>query len=144
MKKAWKLAGLGAVLSFLGLAGCTGHSSNTITLRYTAWGGVAETKILQDSADEFTKAHPGVEVQLVRIPWGEYVTKLLTQFSAGAAPDVMLVNCDQLPGFASRGVFEDLKPYVDKDPSFHLADFYPEAVQKYTVKGQLAAIPRNI
>ncbi len=128
----------------LSLLGCSGPKNNRILLRYSAWGGVEETKILEATADDFRKAHPDVDVRLLRIPWGDYNTKLLSQIAAGIAPDVLLVGSDQLPAFSSKGVFLDLKPYVDKDPSMKLDDFYPGAIAHFTVNGALTAIPRNL
>jgi multiple sugar transport system substrate-binding protein len=133
-----------ALVSAWGLVGCA-RKPGGVVLRFSAWGSAEETKIIEDSTAEFKKDHPGVEVQLVRVSYQEYVTKLLTQFSAGNAPDVMQVAAnDHFPSFASKGVFLDIKPYLDKDPSFKLSDFYPEALERFTVNGTLAAIPRNI
>lgn len=114
------------------------------TLHCLGWGGVEEAKIIQEAVDEFIKAHPGVQVKLDYVPYGEYITKVLTQFSANNAPDVMAVNAEQMISFASRDIFLDLKPYADKDPSLKLSDFYPEAIDHYTYKGHLTALPRDI
>jgi multiple sugar transport system substrate-binding protein len=113
-------------------------------LRCIGWGGIEEAIILQKAVDEFKKVHPGVEVRMERAVFGEYISKILTQFSAGMAPDVMCVNAEQMPAFATRGVFLDLKPFVDKDPSIRLKDFYPEAIDHYTYQGTLTALPRDI
>lgn len=125
------------------LAGCTGQKTGT-TLRCIGWGDKEEAGILQNAVDDFEKAHPGVKVEMDRAPYGEYITKVLTMFSGGMAPDVMAVNAEQMISFASRGVFLDLKPYVEKDPGLKLSDFYPEAIDHYTVDGQLVALPRDI
>ena len=142
-----KMAFLPAALFLTGIlwigTGCA-HKSNGIVLRCIGWGGVEEAQIIQKAVDEFKKVHPGVEVELERSPYGEYITKILTQFSAGRAPDVMAVNAEQMVAFASKGIFVDLKPYVDKDPSVNLKDFYPEAIDHYTVNGVLTALPRDI
>lgn len=137
---AFLFAGFAAALT----AGCRPESRAEITLRVAGWGDVEETRILQQVVEEFRRVHPGVDVQLLRIPFQEYITKILTQFSAGLAPDVMAVNAEQIAAFAQREVFLDLKPYAKKDPDLRLEEFYPEAVERYTVKGKLIAIPRDI
>lgn len=142
-KKTWFLASL--ILSVLGAGGCSSSSTKSgITLRCIGWGDEAEARILQTAIAEFKKNHPGVEVELARAPYGEYITKVLTQFAGGTAPDVMAVNAEQMISFASKGVFLDLNPYVKKDPAIKLSDFYPEAVDHYTVNGVLTALPRDI
>ncbi len=133
-----------AAVFLLGGAGCGAPESKPILLRWATWGDVSGTNILQAAVDGFKKAHPGVEVRLERTPFGEYTSKLLVQYSAGMAPDVMAVNCDMLPAFAAKGVLADLKPYVDKDPSIQLSDYFPEAIDHYTVHGTLTAIPSDI
>lgn len=134
---------VGCSFALILLAGGCGHSNKT-TLRCIGWGGKEEAVILQQAIDGFKKAHPGVEVELDRAPYGEYITKVLTLFSGGLAPDVMCVNAEQMISFASRGLFVDLKPYTDKDPSLKLSDFYPEVIRHYTVNGVLTALPRDI
>ena len=142
-KFAWFFS-LVLLLAVLGSGFGCAKKSNGIVLRCIGWGGIEEAKIIQEAVDEFKKAHPGVEVVLQSAPYGEYITKLLTQFSAGLAPDVMAVNAEQMVSFASRNIFVDLKPYLDKDPSIKLADFYPEAIDHYTYNGLLTALPRDI
>src|ERR1041384_4996388 len=79
--------------------GC-GKKSDSIVLRYSVWGGPYETKIFQEIEADFQKTHPQVQLKMERTPFADYMTKLLTQFSANDAPDVMWVNCNQLPAFA--------------------------------------------
>jgi multiple sugar transport system substrate-binding protein len=123
--------------------GCASKPKGVV-LTCIGWGAVEENKIVQAAINDFKKAHPGVEVILQRAPYGEYITKLLTDFSANQAPDVMAVNAEQMISFSSRGLFLDLKPYVDKDPTLKMSDFYPEAIDHYMTGGILTAIPRDI
>jgi multiple sugar transport system substrate-binding protein len=81
-----------------------------------------------------------------RVPWNEYIPKLLTECVAGMAPDVILLEVSQVASFTSRHALVDLKPFLEKDPDLKLSDFYPEALRQYTVAGEegLYAIPRDI
>src|SRR5690348_11228300 len=106
-KKFWVFAFV--LLAGFTWMGCSGSKSNVITLRCIGWGDQDEAKILQVAVDQFKQAHPGVEVELDRAPYGEYITKVLTQFSGGLAPDVMCVNAEQMVAFSSKGVLVDLK-----------------------------------
>lgn len=142
MGKKFRIFAVIALVFGLG-AGCTGSKSGT-TLKCMGWGDVEESKILQAAIAEFKKAHPDVDVELLRVPYNDYITKVLTQFSGGNAPDVMAVNAEQMVAFSTRGILVDLNPYVQKDTSLSLKDFYPEALDHYTVDGQLEALPRDI
>src|ERR1700690_747290 len=142
-KSGWSIAIAAMFITLLAVTGCS-KKSGGVVLHCLGWGGVEEAAIIQKAVDDFKKIHPGVEVVLDRVPYGEYITKVLTQFAAGLAPDVMCVNAEQMVSFSSRDIFTDLKPYIDKDPSIKLADFYPEAIDHYTYKGVLTALPRDI
>ena len=144
MKRNIALVWLGILLvCSLAAAGCSKKSSGVV-LRVTGWGDSEEEKILDQVISGFKQAHPGVEIQFERAPYAEYITKVLTQFSAGLAPDVMAVNAEQMIAFASRGIFTDLNPYLAKDTTLKAADFYPEALDHYTLNGVLTALPRDI
>jgi multiple sugar transport system substrate-binding protein len=142
-RRAGFILALGLALAVALSTGCK-KKEGPVTLRCIGWGGIEEAQIIQQAVDEFRKIHPTVEVRLERAPFGEYITKILTQFSADNAPDVMAVNAEQMVSFASRDIFVDLMPYVDKDASVKLFDFYPEAIDHYTVNGVLTALPRDI
>src|ERR1039457_1540621 len=110
-KFGWFLA-LAVLLTALGtVTGCS-KKSNGVTLHCLGWGGVEEAAIIQKAVDEFKKVHPGVEVKLDYVPYGDYITKVLTQYAAGMAPDVMAVNAEQMVSFSSRNILVDLKPYT--------------------------------
>jgi multiple sugar transport system substrate-binding protein len=68
----------------------------------------------------------------------------MSQIAAGVAPDLMLVGDDQIPAFSLKGVFLDLKPYLEKDPSVKLEDYFPGILDRYTVNGALLCLPRNL
>ena len=81
---------LALAVLLMGVWSVTGCSKKSgVTLHCLGWGGVEEAAIIQKAVDDFKKIHPGVEVELDRVPYGDYVTKVLTQFAAGMAPDVM-------------------------------------------------------
>jgi ABC-type glycerol-3-phosphate transport system substrate-binding protein len=131
-------------LSFALVFGCKMVGKKQVVLRVAGWGDVEEARIQQSSVAEFQKLHPEVKVEFIRIPFNEYITKILTQFSAGMAPDVMAINAEQLPKFAENDIFLDLLPFAEKDAAINLKDFYPEALDRYTVNGKLLGIPRDI
>ncbi len=124
-------------------SGC-GKKEHRIVLKFMTWADADQVKILQQAVAGFRRAHPEAQVQVVRAPYGEYITKALTQFAGHMAPDVLSVNAEQLPFFADRQILLDLNPYAVKDSAFHPADFYPEILDLYTVRGELLAVPTDI
>src|SRR6185503_8707984 len=97
---SWKVGASLLVLFLLSL-GCGRHGAATVKL--SSWGDVKENAILSGLIDDFQKLHPEIKVELQRVPWSEYTTKLLTQMAAGTAPDVIFLSGDTTLQFASRG-----------------------------------------
>lgn len=128
-------------------AGC-GKKENAgekeIVIRLSSWGDVKENAILSDLIGEFQRANPGVRVELQRVPWGEYVTKLLTQYAGGVAPDVIFVSTDDLANFHPRGLLEPLNAYFESDPDFRTSDYDEGLIDRYTIDGKLYAVPRDV
>ena len=65
------------------------------------------------------------------------VTKLTTEIMAGNLPDLLCL--DQLPydQLASKGLLEDLYPYLDADPDLKRDDFFPTVLKALEVNGGL-------
>ena len=64
-------------------------------------------------------------------------TKLLTEIMSGQVPDLIAV--DQLPyrQLASKGLLEDLYPYLDADPELNREDYFPNVLRAMEVNGGL-------
>ncbi|HVZ80372.1 MAG TPA: sugar ABC transporter substrate-binding protein [bacterium] len=136
------LAGL-ACLVFavvLGLNGCS--KSGGIKIKISSWGSPEENQILSELIADFNKNHPGVTAELERIPFGEYVTKLLTQVAGGQAPDVIFVEVNNFVDLYLRGALESLNPYIQKD-HMDLNVYYPQVLDRFTVDAQTYVIPRD-
>ena len=111
-------------------------------IRVSSWGTPEENQILSDLIADYNKAHPGTTVELDRIPFGEYVTKLLTQMAGGEAPDVIFVEVNNFVDLYLRGALEPLNPYIQAD-HVDLSGYYPQVVDRFTVDGQTYVIPRD-
>jgi multiple sugar transport system substrate-binding protein len=134
-----------SVLTIVFLAGCKGGLSlGGTTLRFMYWGDTSEITIIKEMVTKFEK-ETGVKVSAERAPSGPpYMEKVLTQFAGGSAPDVLFVEVNNFKEFASKGVLEDLTPYIEKDPNLKTTDFYPEIIDRFTVGKSLYVLPRDI
>jgi len=123
----------------------------TTTIRFRYWGDIKELKIVKDQVAAFEAAHPGVHVSAERAPAGDpYVQKVLVEFAGGTPPDVLFVETNIFVNLADRGVLLPLNPFMRKDPSFHIGDYYPEIVDRFTMRDRktglqsVYTIPRDI
>ena len=68
------------------------------------------------------------------------MTKFMTEVMAGTLPDILPTS--QLPykQLASKGLLEDLYPYIDADKDLSREDFFPNLLQALDVNGSLYQI----
>lgn len=66
------------------------------------------------------------------------MNKLNTDIVSGNVPDILVLN-SQLPvnSYVAKGLFEDLYPFIDKDPDLERADYLPNILEAFSVDGKL-------
>lgn len=114
-----------------------------VTVKVAFWGSPEEINIITTTIRDWEKSHPDIKVKLEHIPFGSYVSKILTEYAGKSAPDIVAAEVNMFVSFADKDVFVDLKPFIEKDSSFNLNEFFPEVIDWYTVRGKLYAIPRD-
>jgi len=114
-----------------------------VPIKIAFWGSPEEIEIISDTINRWQKSHPDIEVKLEHIPFGSYVSKIMTEIAGRSAPDIVASEVNMFASFADKDVFVDLKPFMDKDNSFNLGDFFSEVVDRYTVEGKILGIPRD-
>lgn len=79
------------------------------------------------------------------IDYNDAITTMNNDITSDKCPDILALdaynmNVEQL---ASKGVFEDLTPYLDKSESLSRDAFLESILQAYTYDGVLVSIPKN-
>ena len=66
------------------------------------------------------------------------ITRLNTDIASGKVPDIVVIN-DSMPveSYISKGLFEDLKPYIEKDEELDITNYMPNVLEAYSVDGKL-------
>ena len=113
------------------------------TLKVASFGGEAQTTAINHAIARFNKQYPNVAVELSMDPistgWGDYVTKVLGQFTAGATADIYGTAIETFRAFASRGLWLPLDDYIKANPSF--SDFAPSLFDQSSYKGHIYYMP---
>ena len=127
------------------ISGCGKHTQQggATTIKVAYWGGPEEIAIIQDLIAEWQKSHPDVRVRLEHTPFSAYVSRLLTRMAGNVAPDIMAVEVNLFPTLWAKDAFRSLQPFIDRDPEFHLHEFFPEVVERFSVHHEVYAIPRD-
>ena len=115
----------------------------SVELILYTWTEVTEQAANQELIAEFEREHLGIKVRLQNVPGSkEAMQKLQTMMAAGTPPDVMSLHGAYYYPFASKGTLADLEPFIQQDPDFDLADFYPGLVKVSRWEGTLFSLPR--
>src|SRR5215211_2356291 len=94
------------------------------TIRVGSWDSAEALEPFESSIESFKTKYPDVDVQLESVPQG-YGDKLLTQFAAGTAPDVIQVGDGDVAKFITQGQLEPLDPYINGDNALDMNVFFP-------------------
>lgn len=112
MKNKFKFGLLSIMTIALLLTGCSskgnGESTEEVTIKFSYWDNFD-----QDILDKFESENPGIKVEHVMYPDGEYSQKINTMLIGKTAPDVIIAFETDLPRFAEAGLIEDLAPYME-------------------------------
>ncbi|MDO8525226.1 MAG: sugar ABC transporter substrate-binding protein [Candidatus Omnitrophota bacterium] len=144
---AFLLTSLLLIPFLLLLSGCAGESSldraQPVPIEVAFWGAPDEVNIMTDIINRWQAAHPEISIKLQHTPYRGYVDKLLTRIAGHAAPDIICTEVDLFVTFQTKDVLLGLNDYIKDDPEFNAKLFYPEIINRFTVGGNLYAIPRD-
>jgi multiple sugar transport system substrate-binding protein len=126
------------------IAGC-GKQADPNSIRFRYWGDTEEVKIIEGMLKEFEQANPGVKIRPERKNAdGTYADVLLQEFAANTAPDVIFVSTDNIDLLSDSGKLADLNPWLAKESDLSAADYYEAMTSRFTHKGELLVLPRDI
>lgn len=131
------LAGL--ALGALGMPYIARAQSKKI-VKMQFWGDTGVNPEYARVAKEFNAANPGVEVQMVMIPYGQYYQELDTSIQGGAPADLVRFEYQTVGRYGQAGVLIDLTSHFDSNLE---ADYLPAFWQPVHKDGVLFAIPQN-
>ena len=103
------------IVTLAGIAGLisAGQAQAPIKLRLVeVLTSEPRTVMLNDMLKEFQAANPGINVEVISLPWGESYQKLLNLVQSGQAPDVAEISENWLGLYGSLGALENLDPYL--------------------------------
>jgi len=117
--------------------------SDTVQLVYQDWRTEWFPGMAQQMLETFHAAHPHIHVFYTPDP-DNIEEKMLSDFEAGTAPDVLAGCCDFLPVWAQKGYLLDLRPYVEADLDRSVINDWDVAQYRafFTRDGRQFALPK--
>ncbi|MCK2213536.1 extracellular solute-binding protein [Actinomadura sp. ATCC 31491] len=144
-RKVWALLCAGAIV--IGAASCSaadepGSDGGKVTISYGIWDK-NQKPAMEKIAQEFTKAHPDIQVKVELTPGSkEYWPKLQTAAAGGSAPDVFWMNGPRVGLWASQGALAPLSERIAAD-RFDTSKFPKSLNDLYTLNGKQYGIPKD-
>lgn len=69
------------------------------------------------------------------------LTKLNADLASGKVPDILLLDSGMpVESYQNKGLFEDLKPFIEKDEELELDNFMPNIIEAFSSGGKLYSI----
>lgn len=92
------------------------NSGEKVKITYSMWGSQEEGSVTQELADKFNASQDRIEVEVVAIPWENYMTKLNTMATAKELPDTGIMSEAGVLQWAEQGMLADISSmYADSD-----------------------------
>jgi len=115
---------------------------DTIEIRLSFWGSYEEWSMWKEIVDGFEAENPDITVTIMYTP-GNYDDKIRLLLAADAAPDVMLLQDEPFPRYASYGKLADVTDwaYASRTAQEWDALFWPTAAQSFRYKGRVYGVP---
>lgn len=114
----------------------------TLAMTSTDWG-------IRRLAIQFNKSNEEYRISILDYEalygtdddWQAGVTRLNTDIVSGKVPDILLLNYSMpVDSYISKGLFADLKPFIEKDEAFSIEDFMPNVIEACSVDGKLYSL----
>lgn len=140
MKRLTWLASIVVILAVL-LSACGGPAEK-IVIRVGTGDAGEGLKPHEEIIARFEADNPDIDVQLEAVA-GDYYARLLTQASAGDAPDIIMVGDDAVPEFVGKGVFLDLAPFLKGKYPLDTSIYLPGLLDPGQWEGKQWLLPKD-
>lgn len=115
-------------------------------------GTISGAYNLQSQAVKFNKANSQYHISVKQYydynnsgenAWRDALTNLNNDITSDNCPDIIDLSGLSVEQLASKGVFEDLNPYLEKSSMLNREDFIENILNVYTINDALISIPSN-
>lgn len=126
------------------LSGCgDSNEAATTASKLTVWmmgsGSPDQTSFLDRVEQAFQAQHPGVDVEVQYVPWGDASKKFQTALAGGEGPDVTEVGNTDTQSWAAQDAFADITDRVNGWSEGR--DIVPSLLANDQVDGKTVALP---
>ncbi len=95
----------------------TASKGEKVKITYSMWGSADEGAVTQQLADKFNASQDRIEVEVMAIPWENYMTKLNTMATANQLPDTGIMSEAGVLQWAEQGMLADVSSMYGENES---------------------------
>lgn len=125
-------------LALITLSGCGGGGGDAATLTVWQTYNDEESPVFREIVAQFQEAHPGITVDVVRLPFAGAEPKIQTALTTRTEPDIARVDVAFLAKLASKNALLDLGEYVPQETR---DEILPVALASCMYGGKLWGLP---
>jgi ABC-type glycerol-3-phosphate transport system substrate-binding protein len=118
--------------------GCGGGGEESASLTIWQTYNDEENPVFKEIVSQFEAAHPGVTIEVVRLPFAGAEPKIMTALTTNTEPDIARVDVSFLAKLATKNALYDLTQHV---PAEFRDQIMPVALQSCMLDGSLWGLP---
>lgn len=121
-------------------------TSEKVNITYSMWGSAEEGANVQAVADKFNASQDKIQVEVVAIPWENYMTKLNTMAAANQLPDTGMMQEQGVIAYSAEGMLSDISTMFgegEAKPLDSLAYTYQGKVVSYASANEVLVLYYN-
>jgi multiple sugar transport system substrate-binding protein len=120
------------------LAACAGQDEGTVL---ELWAVGREGELVEQLTREFEASHPGIRIEVQKLPWKGAHEKLLTSFVGEATPDIAQMGNTWIPEFAELGALAPLDREIAAAAVVEPKDYFSGIWDTNVYEGHVYGVP---
>ncbi|MFC4639124.1 ABC transporter substrate-binding protein [Deinococcus hohokamensis] len=125
----------------LGTAQAQTYSGPKVTLTFLHGFTGPDRPVMESLVKKFNETHPTIQIRAQAQPWATTWQQLPSLVASGRAPDIAVINEDQITGFIARGAVSPLTAAEMKSAAIDKTRFFGPLFQTADYKGQSYGVP---
>lgn len=116
----------------------------TLAMAYTDWGVRSQVIKFNKADEEYRITIQDYSSYATEDDYNAGITRLNADIVSGKVPDILLLH-ESMPveSYMSKGLFEDLNPYIEKDSELDINNYMPNIMEAFSRNGKLYVLVPN-
>ena len=114
--------------------------AEAITVEYWNLFGGGDAEFMDAIVEEFNATHENIEVDVTRLEWEEYYTKLKTATASGNGPDIAISHVTRVKELADEGLVVSLNE-LGENAGINWDEYNENILSGAEIDGQIYAVP---